>query len=353
MTLNYETIRGFCDADGSILFQVRLKNGKLSFSVTFQIDQALYQKENIDSLAATLGVKPFIVTRKSGRNPGSSYSRLTCSLAGEAGQKLTEIYSKNPPLVAARRRQFRVAQAILAITSEGKYRTPAEIAEILMLMRFALQNAATTKQKKDNLTTYLNSGQSYGITPQDYAIANQKTKAFIEAVDNELLALSQSLPNNQLSYDYIRGSNLGDGSTGCINQEQNGKLFIKPRWTISAHRDDIPLLEAFRNTLNAGFIQSTNNAGVKFVIDGRKDFAKVLCPVFEPTWAVSGYKEQQWLRTYEALKLIENNEHRTSQNWNKLIDLTYGTSINNKRVKSKDYYKNSRLIPKDLYDLSS
>lgn len=338
-----DMIRGFFEADGYyyVTYIIKKKSNSsqrsISFHISYQLDQARHQKEHVEILCKQLGANISQSHRVSGRNAGKTYSRMSCTPSSQAGQELTRLFEINPPLITQKRKSFRVLQIVEQLQRKGQNKSRAEV-----VMGLALIQSISEEKRRKRIEILLNSLTKYNITEEDLEKGMKNAENHISNIEAELESLYRSLPNQTLSFDYMRGFHLGDGSLTMVYIEGTNRLTMRPVWSITVHEKEKPLLLAFKNTINAGFIHRVNGNALQYILQDRENFTGVLLRLIGDISTVFKYKHQQWERVYKATLLLNSGAQATEQGWCEVINLTYDVSVNHKRKKNREYYMKAR-----------
>ena len=140
-------------------------------------------------------------------------------------------------------------------------------------------------------------------------------------------------------YNYIVGFVDGEGAFPIsIRKTSDTKLgfTITPEFKISQHKDHGKVLEMIKNSLECGKISIKSGQPNLLVLveKNRKNLSEKIIPFFQKYNLV--VKEKQFKLFSEIVKKLENNENKTREGFEELVNLVFQTKGKGKRKYSKE-----------------
>ena len=140
-------------------------------------------------------------------------------------------------------------------------------------------------------------------------------------------------------YNHIAGFVDGEGAfTIQIRKTPNTKFgfTITPEFKISQHKDYGKILEIIKDSLECGKISIKSGQPNLLVLveKNRKNLSKKIIPFFQKYVLI--VKEKQFKLFSEIVKKLENNEQKTREGFEELVELVFQTKGKGKRKYSKE-----------------
>ncbi len=111
---------------------------------------------------------------------------------------------------------------------------------------------------------------------------------------------------------------------------------ITPLFKISQHKDSAEILYILQKTLECGKIFIKHGQTNQLVLDvkKRKNLSERIIPFFQKYPLI--VKQKQFQLFSEIVKMINNNEHRTDEGFQKIVNLTFRIKGKGKRKHTKE-----------------
>lgn len=138
--------------------------------------------------------------------------------------------------------------------------------------------------------------------------------------------------------NFITGFTDGEGSF-CVSFNRRSKMVtnieVRPSFSISQHRRNLPVLKEIRNYFGVGFIRfSKKDQNYKYEVRSINDLTKVIIPHFEK-YRLKTSKKNDFLLFSKICKLVVSKHHLNKKYLNEVIDLAYQMNCAGKRKYKK------------------
>jgi hypothetical protein len=156
--------------------------------------------------------------------------------------------------------------------------------------------------------------------------------------------LSSQAKSYELNPYYVTGFTDGEG---CFfigvspNSNYKTNFRVKTIFQIGVHIKDIALLEKIKLYFNVGHISKLGEESVQYRVSSLKDL-KVILQHFEE-FPLLTYKQSDFLLFKEAVKIIEDGEHLTSEGLNRIMSIK--AALNSKEISDQFKFSFPNLIP--------
>ncbi|KAG2189659.1 hypothetical protein INT45_004887 [Circinella minor] len=129
---------------------------------------------------------------------------------------------------------------------------------------------------------------------------------------------------NKFSPSYLSGFTQADGNFHISFQKVEKLslgLRVSPKFTLTQHIKDKPLLEEIKSELGVGFI-STSRDAVNYSVSSVPQIKNKILPLFEQSPLRAG-KLESYLIFKKVVEMMENKEHLTKEGLAKIINMSY------------------------------
>lgn len=323
---------GFFDADGAVLLDVDKKkntflSNSLSFKVVYFLGQSLSKKDAVAKFAEKFSAKIVV---------DESDAEFRINQSSSEGRVVRAFFQKNEPINLYRLRDFYISEEMFPLLNKK----PKSREELLTLARL-VSNKSYLAEKNESDAYFSTLCTHIGATAAEIKQGSQIADEMLSKIEAKLQAKQQTQTTNKLSNDYVLGAHFGDGSFYIAltwkppKTNLVGRLRCEPEWSISGNSADY--CQAFATTFG-GVIKSVDSRGqCKFVVSGLSKCLDII-PLFENAPWMPCYKQEQFNRWKEALRLLEAQEHYSEEGIIKLLDLTYGLAEKGSRKYTKEQY---------------
>nr|AAL34365.1 putative protein [Chlamydomonas frankii] len=323
---------GLFDSDGAVLLgadKATNKSGNsIKFKVTYFLGQSLSKKDTVAEFAKKFGANMLVDSRD---------AEFRVNQSSPEGQIFRQFLQKNEPKNLYRLRDFYISEEIIPLLSKRK----KSRVELVTLARLVANKSRLIAKPGQSTATFLQLCLHISATDAEVSQGSQAADEILSKIEAKLQVKQEILAKTKLSNDYVLGAHFGDGSfyVGLSWKPTKLKpverLRCEPEWSISGDNENY--CQAFVRTLG-GSTKSVDNLGQrKFVVSGLTKCLDVL-PLFEKASWMPSYKQKQFKRWKDVLRLLEAQEHFTKKGIIRLVNLTYDLAEKGGRKYTKDQY---------------
>ncbi len=138
---------------------------------------------------------------------------------------------------------------------------------------------------------------------------------------------------------YITGLVEGEGSF-CVSFNRRTRLSVgietRPSFSLSLHRQDLPLLQKVRAYFRCGAIRYSRRDRVyRYEVRSVRDLVRKVIPHFE-RYPLAGAKGEDFRRFAQICRMVHANLHLNREKLREIIELAYEMNPAGKRHYRKD-----------------
>ena len=149
----------------------------------------------------------------------------------------------------------------------------------------------------------------------------------------------KDLKLNEEIFHHLAGFVDGEGAFPIQMRRTHDTQFgftITPEFKISQHKDNAEILEILQKALKCGKISvKSGQPNLLILVEkSRKNLSEKIIPFFQKYLLI--VKKKQFELFSEIIKRLENNEHKTQDGYENIVNLIFQTKGKGKRKYSKE-----------------
>nr|AAL34371.1 putative protein [Chlamydomonas callosa] len=336
MGLSYKQFVGILDSDGGIRTGVlfKKKKNKISFEIYFSIFQSEANKDVLQEIKKLFGGGQIITKQQKGNQCCYEYRAHAFTKAGKA---ILNCLAKNKPIHPGQRHDYLIALKNVRILKDVKPKNLTKIQQYL-LINLCYQNSSELKAnstivKKQPIKILLD---KVGATLSESDTSLKQLHTILNEVTLQDNQHNKALLKRKLSYAYMSGFYIGDGSFGVNFYHEKGVLKSRPVWSITD--PSRLLLESFQRTLNCGFIVGVGPIKgncFQYRVTAWKDMPATVLPILDNKY-LPKTRMEQFKKFKKICNIGVNSLQTTVKGWRDLVELSYGMNVNANRTLTQE-----------------